>query len=209
MNRPDRDDDDDLAGLEDMLSGSGLPVGVEGLTDALAALSLGLVPAAPATDGRARLLAAAASPERRFAPFIARLARLIDVAQDRAAALLASLARPDVWERFTPAVELVHLDGGPAVADADVGFVRVAAGGAFPVHRHLGPERVLVLQGSYRDSGGDVFRAGDIVDLPAGSAHDFVALDGPDLVYAVVVRGVEFPGQDLSVAPGREITSDG
>lgn len=215
MNRPDRDDPadptPDLAGLEDMLSGSGPDaptMGAKDLTETLATLSLGLGRTAPAHGGRARLLADATSPQRRFAPFIGRLARLIDVAHDRAAALLASLARPDTWQPFVPAVDLVHLEGGPAVAGADVGFVRVAAGGGFPVHRHLGHERVLVLQGSYRDRSGAVFRAGDIVDLPAGSEHDFVALPGPDLLYAVVVHGVEFPGQDLSVARERGITND-
>lgn len=206
MNRPDRDDLDDLldevADLEDMPSGPAADppeLGAKGLAEALTALSLGLPGPAPAADARARLLAAAARPDRRFAPFIGRLARLIDVAQDRAQELLTSLARADVWERFVPAVELVHLQGGPAVAGADVGFVRVAAGCPFPAHRHLGDERVLVLQGGFRDSSGAVFRAGDSIEQPAGSAHEFVALPGADLIYAVVVFGVEFPGQDLSV----------
>lgn len=206
MNRPDRDDLDDLLDdvddLEDMPSGSAPDpsrLGAKDLAEAFTALSLGLPGPAPATDQRARLLATAARPDRRFAPFIGRLARLIDVAQDRAHELLATLARADVWEPFVPAVELVHLQGGPAVAGADVGFVRVAAGRAFPVHRHLGDERVLVLQGGYHDSSGAVVRAGDTVELPAGSAHEFVALPGADLIYAVVVYGVEFPDQDLSV----------
>lgn len=196
-------DRDDLRphDLEDMASGS-VDLGAGDLAEAFTALSLALPPVPPAPDLRARLLASATRPDRRFAPFAARLARLIDVAHARADALLASLARPDVWERFLPAVDLVHLQGGPAVAGADVGFVRVAAGAAFPEHRHLGDERVLVLQGGYRDSGGAVVRAGDLVDQPAGSAHAFVALPEADLLYAVVVRGVEFPGLPVTVSRG-------
>lgn len=167
--------------------------------EALTALSLDLPPVPPSAALRARLLASVARPEQRLSPFADRLARLIDVAHDRARELLASLTRPEVWERLLPGVELVHLQGGPAVAGADVGFVRVAAGATFPVHHHLGDEHVLVLQGAYLDSDGSSARAGDSVHLPAGSSHSFVAAPGADLVYAVVVGGVFFPGLDLSV----------
>lgn len=171
-------------------------------TEAMTSLSLALPPVAPPPGLRARLLATAVRPEHRFAPFAARFARLIDVAHERARELLTSLARPEVWQGFLPGVELVHLEGGPAVAGADVGFVRVAAGAVFPEHRHLGEERVIVLQGAYIDSDGAVVRAGDTLTLPAGSSHSFVAAPGPDLIYAVVVGGVEFPGSDLSVNRG-------
>jgi quercetin dioxygenase-like cupin family protein len=167
----------------------------DALAEAFTALSVAL-PAPPAgPELRARLLARATDPEHRFAPFVARLARLIDVAQTRARALLAGLARPEIWQAFLPGVELVHLEAGPACVGADVGFVRVKAGATFPVHHHRGDERVLVLQGGYTDSAGAVGRAGDLVELPAGSSHSLTALpDGPDLIYAVVVFGVDIPG---------------
>jgi len=95
-----------------------------------------------------------------------------------------------------PNVSLVHLLGGPATAGADVGFVRVDAGTTFPPHRHLGEEHVLVLQGSYQDSDGSSARAGDLVHMPAGSAHTFTAGPDTDLIYAVVVHGVEIEGID-------------
>lgn len=200
MTGPDRDDLNQL--LEDLQDMSSETPEVEtpgALADSLSALSLALPRVAPTADLRARLLATAARPEHRWAPFTARLARLIDVAHDRARELLAAIVRPDPWQRLLPGVDLLHLQGGPAVAGADVGFVRVAAGGAFPEHRHLGPERVLILQGGYVDDQGQTARAGDLVELPAGSSHSFVALPGDDLIYAVVVGGVEFPGLDPAV----------
>lgn len=163
------------------------------LAELFTALSRALPPQ-PAPPGlRARLLAAVAAPEHRFGPFAARLARLIDVAHDRARALLTDLARPDIWQPFLPAVDLVHLPGGPAVAGADVGFVRLAAGATFPMHRHLGDERVLILQGAFKDSDGTTHHAGAELHQPPGSSHSFTALPGPDLIYAVVVFGVEIP----------------
>ncbi|MBZ5713564.1 cupin domain-containing protein [Nannocystis pusilla] len=164
------------------------------VAEAFTALSLALPPASPRSDARARLLAAVAAPEARFAPFVARLARLVDVAHERARELLASLARADVWQTVLPDVELVHLSGGPATAGADVGFVRIAAGATFPHHRHLGDERCLILQGGFVEDDGTVTRAGASTYRPAGTAHTLTALPGEDLVYAVVVFGVEFPG---------------
>lgn len=198
MTGPVRDDLDELlrdAGLSDLQDMSPeTPV-----ADPLTALSLALPPVAPATDLRARLLATAARPEHRWAPFTARLARMIDVAHERARELLAAIVRADVWHRVVPGVELLHLQGGPAVAGADVGFVRVAPGEAFPEHRHLGVERVLILQGGYVDNLGQTARAGDFVELPPGSSHGFVALPGADLIYAVVADGLEFPGLDPQI----------
>jgi len=169
--------------------------------DALALLAVALPPVQPSMHApalRARLLLSARGPAR-FAPFIDRLARLIDVAADRARELLASLERPETWLPSPgPNVALVHLPGGPAVAGADVGFVRVTAGTTFPPHRHLGPEQVLVLQGSYSDSDGSSARAGDLVHMSAGSSHHFTAGPDADLIYAVVVHGVEIEGFDPS-----------
>lgn len=162
--------------------------------EALTALSLALPPVAVDPGARARLLAAVAAPEARFAPFVARLAELIDVAHARARELLASLARPELWQTVLPDVELVHLDGGPAVAGADVGFVRVAAGATFPHHTHLGSERCLVLQGGFVEDDGTVVRAGTSTFRATGTAHSLTALPGQDLLYAVVVFGVELTG---------------
>lgn len=163
--------------------------------ETLASLAVALPPAPLPPGLRDRLLASARGPAR-FAPFIDRLARMVNLAGERVQALLASLAEPATWKPTPgPNIHLVHFDGGPACAAADAGFVRVAAGTMFPPHRHLGEETVLVLQGSYRDSGGAVVCAGDITKMPQDSHHHFTAGPDEDLVYAVVVfGGIEIDG---------------
>lgn len=185
--------------------GSNLGRELAATRDALAALSLTLPPQRPAPTLRERLLASARGPAR-FAPFIDRVARFIDVAADRARELLASLELPNTWLPTPGAnVHLVHLVGGPAYATADVGFVRVAAGTTFPMHRHLGDEHVLVLQGGYLDDSGHRFRAGDVAFQPEGSSHEFTADPDQDLIYVTVFHGVEVPGMDLDgVFPARD-----
>jgi hypothetical protein len=131
-----------------------------------------------------------ASGPARFAPFIDRLARMIDVAGDAPASCSPASTQPRTWQPSPgPNVHLVHLDGGPAVAAPDAGFVRVAAGTMFPLHRHIGDEHVLVLQGSYSDSDGadgPRRRAGAHADRHRAS----LVTAGPerDLIYAVVCR---------------------
>ena len=162
-------------------------------------LPLSLPEQDPPAALRARLLRSATAPGDRFAPFAERLAALIDRGVAHASALLEQIARDvaGTWEvaaALGPGIELIHLEGGPAVAGADVGFVRVPEGVRFPYHEHLGPERVLVLQGQLRDSDGQVYGPGDTPDMDAGSSHEFTALAGAPLIYAVVVHGVVFPG---------------
>jgi quercetin dioxygenase-like cupin family protein len=164
------------------------------VAEALTALAVALPSPGPRPDLRARLLAQAGGPAR-FAPFIDRLARMIDVAAEAARELLASIDRPESWLPSTaPNVRLIHLPGGPAVAGLDVGFVRITAGTPFPLHRHIGDEHVLVLQGSYRDSTGVSMRAGDMAHMLSGSEHHFIADPGRDLIYAVVFGGIEIGG---------------
>jgi quercetin dioxygenase-like cupin family protein len=167
--------------------------------EALTALAVALPPPPLPVALRARLLASAAGPAR-FAPFIDRLARMIDVAADLARDLLASIDQPAAWQpALAPNVQLMHLPGGPAVAAFDVGFVRVAAGTPFPPHRHVGDEHVLVLQGSYRDSTGPTVRPGDQVHMPTGTEHHFIAAPERDLIYAVVVGGIEIGGLPVGI----------
>ncbi|HRI11153.1 MAG TPA: cupin domain-containing protein [Nannocystaceae bacterium] len=167
----------------------------EGL-EALEALALALPRPSPSPGLRDRLLASVAAPERRLAPFADRLAALFDVAVARASELLAALADPRAWKALSPGIGLVDVDGGPAIAGADVGFVRVEPGHTFPHHRHLGSERALILRGALVESDGRIFRAGDEARMEAESEHSFAA--GPDeaLVFAVVVFGVDLPGYE-------------
>lgn len=195
---------DERATLEREL-GADLQRELAATRDALSALPFTLPPQRPSPALRERLLASARGPAR-FAPFIDRVARFIDVAADKARELLASLELPSVWLASPgPNIHLVHLVGGPACATADIGFVRVAAGTTFPMHRHLGDEHVLVLQGGYLDTNGHRFRAGDVAFQAEGSSHEFTADPEQDLIYITVFNGIEIPGIDLDgVFPARD-----
>jgi hypothetical protein len=157
--------------------------------EALGTVALTLDPVPPPPAGRERLLAATRTG--RFADFADRVARFFDVARERAAELLDWIDEPGRWERQLDWIHLLHLEGGPAVAGADAGFVRLRAGAQFPAHRHLGDERVLVLQGAIHLDDGRVLRRGDEVESPVGTAHSFYVGDAVDCIYAVVHKGIE------------------
>jgi len=129
------------------------------------------------------------------------LASLVDCSRSRALMLLRLVDEGGRWAPLFEGCELLHLRGGPATRGADVGFVRLQPGVSFPNHNHTGEERVLVLQGSYVDSTGEVVTAGRLVHAAEGTAHGLQA--GPDeaLVYAVVTWGVEIPGMESQPEP--------
>ncbi len=151
-----------------------------------------LVAIPPPPEGLSRLLSAVANPWVRFLDVVAELVDLPAAAArailDRAEAGLGWVAAP------VPGLELVHFDGGPRTAGADVGLVRLAPGAVHPPHEHLGEEAMVVLAGGYLDSAGYSVVAGQVERRRAGEAHSFVA--GPEgVVYAVVLReGVAFLG---------------
>ena len=79
------------------------------------------------------------------------------------------------------------------------GLVSITAGTTFPLHRHLGEERTLVLEGALSEADGTVYRPGDALTMPAESSHSFTVLPGAPLIFAVVlfapieIDGVRFP----------------
>jgi quercetin dioxygenase-like cupin family protein len=160
------------------------------LRDALADLAWALVAVAPRTQLRDRLLAAAGGG--RLEPFTSRLAALFDLGLDRAREVLAWVEDPHRWLPAVPGVALVHVRGGPAVAGADCGLVRVAPGVGFPWHAHHAEERTLFVAGVCRDHAGAVYRPGDELVLAAGSAHAFTSVGDTELVLGVRHRGVDF-----------------
>ena len=146
---------------------------------------------------RERLLASVAQPRVRYAPLYGQLSELFDLSDAELSNLFEQSDSPATWVAAPiPGVELFHLQGGPRVAAADNGLVRIRAGARFPQHRHLGDERVLVLAGGYRDEhSGEVYGAGDLHEMVAGSAHAYTALEERDLLLAVsVMRGVDVEG---------------
>jgi quercetin dioxygenase-like cupin family protein len=166
-------------------------------TLARALTELGPGASAPPQLLRERLLASVARPRLRYAPLFGALYELFDLGDSALADLFERAAEPRAWTPSPlPSTELLHLQGGPRVAPADNGLVRIQAGARFPTHRHLGPERVLVLAGSYRDEpSGRVFGPGDWHEMPTGSSHAYVALPEHTLLLAVsVLGGVDVDG---------------
>jgi quercetin dioxygenase-like cupin family protein len=157
---------------------------------------LGLIPpVTPSPDVKARLLASAGGG--RFERFVERMASLFDVSIDRARELLALVERAASWEHPLPGVSLIHFKGGPACANADCGFVRIAAGCKFPWHTHRGEEVNLILVGTAHDAAGNVFRAGDEIVEQRGSAHDLTAGDEDVYYVARATDGIEVSGLPL------------
>lgn len=155
-----------------------------------AAVGLGLVAEAPQSGLRARLLDAVAPVWNKFG---AELAQLIDLPVMAAAAILAKAESAVSWvDGPLRGVSLLHIEAGPACAGADVGLVRLGAGVSFPMHDHLGEERVVILDGYYDDASGYRMAAGDSETRRPGESHSFTA--GPDgVVFVVVLReGIQF-----------------
>jgi anti-sigma factor ChrR (cupin superfamily) len=173
------------------------------IDEIFATLPLALSPAPPPAWLRERILAGAGR-QGRFDELAGRVAGMLDVTREQATALLGLIDEPTSWEAGPAVSRAIHLPAGPRLADARCGFVRLEGGGAFPLHRHIGEEQVLVLQGGFEDSDGRVYRRGDEAIRPSGSEHHFTALGGADLVYLVVLfGGLEIPSQpDERTRPG-------
>jgi len=160
----------------------------EALSDLAASL-----PDTPAPSGLLGRLRASVA-QQPFAPFAPPLASLFDVDEATARRYLDRIPDDDAWEAMGPGIRLLHFDGGPATAGADVGFVHVEGEIDFPAHRHDGEERNLILRGHLVEPDGTSYGPGDVFDHPAGSHHRFRT--SGDLVFAVVVWGVTFDGPD-------------
>jgi hypothetical protein len=163
----------------------------EAVRQALAdALAESLPREAPSAALRSRLLAAATTGPMRHAPFFDELARLFDLGVDAVVRILERAGSDSEWEPGPhPAVRLFHLQPGPSLAAADAGFVRMPASFEWPAHRHTAVERVLILEGGYRESGGRMYRPGDIHEMGPGTEHSFTTLPDSPLLLALVLHG--------------------
>ncbi len=154
------------------------------------AMALALPPETPAPASRGRLLVSATAGPMRYAPFFDRLARMFDLGRDAVVRVLERAASESEWEPGPhPSLRVLHFPGGPSVAKADTGLVRMPADFAWPLHRHGGIERVLILEGAYTEVGGRVYRAGDIHEMGPGSEHAFTVAPGAPLLFAIVLFG--------------------
>ena len=139
--------------------------------------------------GRARLLASVSDGAERYAPFFDKLAKFFDLSVDGIRAVFTRAAKESEWQQGPlPWVSLFHLDGGPAVAGLDTGFVRLKKGMPFPRHRHLGPEHVLILEGGYFDNDQRWYGPGDFHSMEDATEHSLQMGAEEDVYLAIIVR---------------------
>jgi quercetin dioxygenase-like cupin family protein len=162
----------------------------------LEALAAGL-PAAPGPLDtlRQRIFARAGGPER-FLPFLDRMMTLFDLPESETQAHLHSVDDDDAWEELLPGVRFRDFEAGAAAGDAHGGLVRLPPGASFPHHRHVGEERMLILQGVVVDDQGRQYRAGDTIVSSDGSGHELRNTGDTEAIYAALVVAIEFVGDD-------------
>ena len=158
--------------LERKQAESGLAAAME------AALLEGVAPVPPPEAALPALLAQVRATDRMT--FLApQLAELYDLSLEAAHALIVQLRSKDAWhEGPAPGVRLLPVETGPKASEAIAALVYLEADAEFPAHPHLGPEKVLVLEGAYRDSAGAEYWRGELHQSGPGTEHSFRAIGG-------------------------------
>lgn len=143
--------------------------------------------------GKQRLIAEVSELPLRYGPFLDALATLWDLGEAEVRAELERSKDNAEWHfSALPGIRLFDVRGGPRTAGKYARLVRFAPGIRFPAHRHEGHEKVLLLEGSYTDSSGTVYRSGDLHEMNEGTEHGFVVSDDEPCIAAVVEAGREF-----------------
>ena len=164
------------------------------LESALGATSSAATPSAGLLE---RLELTLSEPPHRYAPFFSQAAQLFDLPEEALVAQLARLRAPNTWIfAGLPGIAKLRVEAGPALRGAETLLVRFNAGVRFPLHRHTGIERVLVLEGSYEDSNGVLHRAGELREWPSDTEHSFRVGDEV-CIFASVVHGRRFSSWPL------------
>jgi putative transcriptional regulator len=68
-----------------------------------------------------------------------------------------------------------------------VSLLRLAPGRGLPMHRHIGSEYTVVLQGGYTDATGN-YGVGDFAVGPGPEQHEPIADAGPPCIALIVVE---------------------
>jgi putative transcriptional regulator len=178
-------------------------------TAAFSEMALSLPPVRPQPSVFTDLLASIAErePQRqgcsahRFVDVIDQVARLFDLTAERVKTLLGLVDEPTAWRRGkAEGITLLDFRGGPAIAGADAGFVRMLPGVTFPYHRHMGGEAVLVIEGSFVGDDGTVVRRGEGLRFEAETRHAFTAREEGCLFAVVIWEGLDFDQTPPGVA---------
>ena len=172
--------DDDLSSqLKAVLTERKQPDDAGGLSAEIeGALLEGVEPVKPPPDALPGLLQQVRATDR-MTHFAAQLAELYDLSIEAAHALIAQIRSAQGWTEGPAAgIRLLPVNTGPRAGDALAAVVFLDSDAEFPTHPHLGPEKVLVLEGAYRDSGGAEFWRGELHQSAAGTQHSFRAIGG-------------------------------
>lgn len=125
--------------------------------------------------------------------FAGMVVKLFGISVEEATRLLTELGTDAAWHpgpagyRMAP----VRLDP-PQKPGTHACFLRGPPGARFPRHRHRGWERVFLLQGGFREVGGDCYWAGEEVPRAPGTEHELVILEGGDCILAAISQGIDF-----------------
>ena len=158
----------------------------------------------PSESLRQRILDAA-EPGARFFDLSDHVRDVLDIDEETTAELFAAIDDESNWVPF-PGYDIAFfyfpfadIEPGDAVDAQFVSILRVGRGETFPEHRHLGRERIFMLQGTMVEDDGEVFHRGDYIDHDDDTEHTFrVPDDSPALVGIVLVeRGLEIGGVPL------------
>lgn len=124
--------------------------------------------------GLSRLLASVGHVER-FAGHSAALADLFDIGANDARHLLQDFSVEDGWKLAPlPGITWKRVPLGPGLRGATGTLARLEPGAVFPLHEHVGEERVLVIQGALLDGDAVITEGRSGVGL-AGSLHSVAA----------------------------------
>lgn len=126
------------------------------------------------------------------------VAAALDIEPEAALAQLEVIESPSVWEAAPfEGVQLYHVQGGPDVADAITGYVRLPPNTEFPHHEHAGDEYIVLLDGVIEGSDGAILHPGWVHSMAAGTAHSVRSGAEGALYLAVVHRGIVVNGHFL------------
>ncbi|MGZ3451847.1 MAG: cupin domain-containing protein [Polyangiales bacterium] len=143
------------------------------LREAVTSLASLAVSAPPSGEVRRRLFADVVG-RARYAPFADRVARFFGIDVADAERALESITETTAWRPGPmPGMSMAKVPSRAKVPRQTAIFLRSDAGAVCPDHRHIGEERLLILEGGIIESDGTELHAGDLVVKPAGSSHAF------------------------------------
>ena len=171
------------------------PVLAAELASLQAAANIMVTPVAPSRSVLDRLMSSAG--KGRFEQFTDRVAALYELSADRVRELFGLVERGTSWLPQLPGIELMWFPGGLRYADADCGFIRLAAGKVFPPHTHLGDEVSIILAGQLQDlATGVIYNPGDEIAVAhSADEHLLKAIGTEDCIYAArAMNGIAVMG---------------